>query len=296
MTKISIFKNSFVAFGLIVAISVSSTSGAQTPLQVGLSLLTEFFTVSLPLLRAGRTTASITATTSRVLLKLDREVGKTGIKISTSVPLGDFQALARATYAAQNGKTSTAKFDESSGIFIIVVHRGERTVFVSDAEQLCVANIAEPTLITVSLKGRYIEVPVSTEATDVMFGSSKADCEAIGRQIDRSKAQMAAPNRPEPIKSLPEARVHPGCSRGYEPGWGANTTPTCTPVQLTHPGCAKGFDAYWVTDNQPGCRPDNRTQLRQYISNFRGCVPTWWGQACGGAAQAELCRQHDVCD
>jgi uncharacterized caspase-like protein len=36
-------------------------------------------------------------------------------------------------------------------------------------------------------------------------------------------------------------------------------------------------------------------RLRNYIDNFKGCITVTFGQACGNAAKAELCRRHDVC-
>jgi hypothetical protein len=261
-----------------------------------LSIISEFFTVSLPLLRTGRTAATISANAGKVSMKIDREL-KSGVKIGLNIPLTDFQAIARATYISLNGKNPSSEFDEKSGVFVIVVHNNERTVFVTQAETICVANTVEPTLISVSFSSRHIEIPVSTSVTDVMFGSNKSECEAIGRQIDQQKLlQRSTGSANPPIRDPRPPVTHPGCQLGYDEYWLPDGRPGCNRKPLVHPGCAKGFDPYWLATGQPGCRPDHRIQMREYINNFNGCVPTIWGQACGNAAKAELCQRHQVCD
>ena len=87
--------------------------------------------------------------------------------------------------------------------------------------------------------------------------------------------------------------LHPGCASGYEQNWTEDGRPSCV---VRHPGCSAGYNEVWLRNGEPGCTADHRTKMREYIQNFNGCVPTVWGQACGNAAKAELCKRHDVCD
>ena len=182
---------------LISCLCSTALAQYQAPaIRALLSVFAELFSVSLPLRASGRTAAKISVSSSKVVLNVEREVGRSGLKISAAIPLSDFQATAKAAYVSLNGKEPPARFDEKSGIFIVVVHKGERTVFVVNADPICVANIAEPALFTISISGRYVEVPVSRSVSDIVFGTSKEACDSIRRDLDSKKVvEPLAPTR-----------------------------------------------------------------------------------------------------
>ena len=181
-------KRKFIAFLLTATICVFANAQYQiSAVRTLLSVFSEFISVSLPLKKVGRSTATISASVGQISLKLEKEVGKSGIKISTTVPLDDFQAIANAMYLAEYGRKPLAKFDETSGIFIVVTHNNQRSVFVSDADPICIANLAEVTVFTVSLRNRYVEVPVSTAVSDVIFGGTADACKSIQSEIENRR-------------------------------------------------------------------------------------------------------------
>jgi MORN repeat len=83
------------------------------------------------------------------------------------------------------------------------VYNGERTVFVSNADPICIANISEPALFTVSLSGRFIEVPVSKAVSDVVFGTSKDACDSISRDLESRKLEQASTPTAREIQPAP---------------------------------------------------------------------------------------------
>lgn len=158
--------------------------GAAPAARQLLSILGQFAVASLPLVKVGRNTASLSVGSAGLALKFEREMIKNGIKIGGSFPLGDFSSLAAIVYQAQNKEPlpDNAKFKEE-GIFVILNFNGERTVFVSENESICVANVAEAVLMRVSINGRYVEVPVHSAQGDLMFGSSVEECDNIEKEI-----------------------------------------------------------------------------------------------------------------
>lgn len=148
-----------------------------------INICKEFINVSVPILKSGRSSASIVANAEKVVIKFDKEISKHGIKISGSLPLSDFESVASAVYSAYTGKKPEAEFDKTQGIFVIVNHKGARTVFVSENNQLCIANISNPAIFKISISSRFIEIPVENGATDVMFGASEQECNLIHSEI-----------------------------------------------------------------------------------------------------------------
>jgi TonB family protein len=169
--------------------------------------LQEFAAFTIPIFRRGRTAASFGMSSGKFVLKLEREITKSGIKVGASVPLGTFQEIATAMYmAANNGQLPRDAFDDSAGMFIIVRHNGERTIFMAEHKVVCIANVAEVQLIWLSPDSRSLTISATQEVTDVMFGTDDEGCNEINAEIDRRK-NLAKAEQDNAIKAAVAAAL-----------------------------------------------------------------------------------------
>lgn len=194
-----------------------------------LLIASTFATFTLPILKYGRTAAVFTLSNGKFAFKVEREFGKHGIKAGVGVPLASFQDIGIFLYRAlYNGELPPAPFDATQGVFIIIDHNGEKTFYVSEHNETCVANVTEPQVIHVSMNTRTITIPVTSETTELLFGATDAECKAIGVEIEKRKhdskekqdkelkstmadavraaqaASEAAPTQPVPTTPSPE--------------------------------------------------------------------------------------------
>ncbi|MEN9866482.1 MAG: Ferric siderophore transport system [Pseudomonadota bacterium] len=155
--------------------------------------LQKFAGFTIQLAKRGRTTVSITANGEKLALKIEQEIIKDGLKLNASLPLASYQEVATAMYMVlHNGKRPPMPFDESKGTFIIVVHNGERTAFLSEQNIVCVANVAEAQLVRISQDRRTLTINATQEVTDVMFAVDEDGCKDIEGEITKRKVQAKA--------------------------------------------------------------------------------------------------------
>ena len=179
-----------------------------------LLIATEFAAFTIQIKKIGRTSASITYSGGKYALKLEYEIIKDGFKAGIAIPFEKFQQIAAYLYRhMHNGEEPPRAFDETKGIFIILLHKDTSTIYVAENDNLCVANVAEAQLIRVSMATRTITIPVSGERTDIVFGASDAECIAITDEIENrkkvpkpdSRTQVASPaNDFPPIPDSPQ--------------------------------------------------------------------------------------------
>jgi TonB family protein len=170
---------------VIIALTFSGCGPTARPM---LLLVEKFASFTLPIYKKGRTAANFALSGGKFVLKLEQEVTKSGIKVGATVPLFTFQDIAAVAYKlTHNGDAPEGTFDEKNGIFIIVVHNGERTIFVSEQNKICVANVIESKLIRIDMNARAVFIPVSKENTEVMFGASDEECDGIDAEIKNRK-------------------------------------------------------------------------------------------------------------
>jgi hypothetical protein len=194
----------FLAAGLALLVAACgpgpSAPGVAAVARVFLSAITEFGSATLPLKKFGRAAASISVSSGRVLIKVETEIGKNGVKIGGQLPLSDFRSIANSAFWAQNGRAPNGDFDANSSenasvAFLIVTYGNETEVFVVDSAFLCVGSIESDGLFEMSFSERYLKLRLTSALSDVVFGTDASTCTAIRNDLAVKRDIKAAADR-----------------------------------------------------------------------------------------------------
>lgn len=165
---------------------------SATVVSTVIDVLFEFATASFSLKKLSRLPAVLTVSGGKAALKLETEIGKSGIKVGGSYPIVDLRAAVAEAYRQTHGREPPPSFEVSFAGSALIVKRGaEQFLFFVDSTSFCIANIDEASLVSVDHEKNIVAIEVDADVSDVRFSTTTQGCSEISTQIQTRKQQNA---------------------------------------------------------------------------------------------------------
>jgi hypothetical protein len=182
----------------VASMSLGSCSCSPAPVvatvitNVLVDVLFEFATATIPLKKFGRAAALLSVSGGKAALKIETEIGKSGIKVGGAYPILDLKAAVAEAYRQTHKREPPQDFGVNfSGSALVVVRGAEKFIFFIESTSYCVANIDESSIVSVDHEKRIVSIEVSEDLTDVSFATTAEGCATIAADISERKRQNA---------------------------------------------------------------------------------------------------------